>query len=79
MRFVKFLWWALSAALFFAFLTLPVSPEAQIMMSAGCILLVGFAKSVRPYGLARITAMCLATAVIIRYDRRPAILVTAAA
>lgn len=67
MRFVKFLWWALSAALFLACLTLPVSPEAQIMMSAGCILLVGFVKSVQPYGLARIIAMCFATAVIIRY------------
>lgn len=67
MYIVKFIIWLITAAIFIALLTIPLSSQAQITMSIGCIALVGAMKAARPSGVMRTVAMALTSAVIIRY------------
>lgn len=67
MRYLVFLTWALIAALFIGILTIPLSSQAQITISTGCVAIVGLMKLSRPHGLMRTVAIALTTAVVIRY------------
>lgn len=67
MRFVKFLLLALAAVLFISCLTLPVSPDAQLIMCLGCLIGVAMIKFSSHRGLSRVMALSLSTAIIMRY------------
>lgn len=67
MHVLKLLAWAMTAVLFIAVLTIPLSSEAQIAMSTACLILVAMMKMARPTGVMRTVAMALTSAIIIRY------------
>lgn len=64
---LTFVFWLFTAAAFGIVLTIPLSSEAQIVMSLGCLGFVAAMKAWRPSGVMRTVALALTSAVIIRY------------